>query len=174
MANSESLAQQAYDLGYKYEQTARGCGQCLLAAVLDTLKLERNEMFQSATALAGGVGLLGDGCCGTYLCGVMILGDKVGRSRENLADKEGHRFKTYALTAEYHRRFIQEYGTVTCRDIQAKTMGRGYFIADKDEMAKFEEAGGHFDKCPEVVGKAAKWMIELLDENNMLEPPDSK
>ncbi len=174
MDGSESLSKQAYDLGYKYEQEARGCGQCLLAAVLDTLKLERNEMFKSATALAGGVALLGDGCCGTYLCGVMIIGDMVGRSRENLDDKEGLRFQTYRLAADYHRRFIQEYGTVICRDIQAKTMGRGYFIADKDEMAKFEEAGGHFDKCPAVVGKAASWLIDLLAEKDMLEAPGSR
>ena len=174
MEKSDRLSRQAYELGYKYEQDCRGCGQCLLAAVLDTLKLKRNELFQSATALAGGVGLLGDGCCGAYLGGVMLLGDMVGRSRDNLDDKEGHRFKTYKLAAEFHRYFIEQYGTVICRDIQAKTMGRGYFIADTDEMAKFEEAGGHFDKCPEVVGLAGGWLIELLAKNDMLEIPEPK
>lgn len=174
MAKSGSLAQKAAELGFKNEKDFRGCGQCLIAAVTDTLELKRDELFKSATALAGGVGLMGDGCCGAYLGGVMLIGDRVGRTRDNLADPEGERFKAYKLAADFHRYFVEEYGTVICRDIHTKTMGRPFFIADKDEMAKFDEAGGHFDKCPAVVGKASGWLVELLEKNGMLEPPEGE
>ncbi len=174
MNSRNDLSRKAAELGQKYERDFRGCAQCLLAAVTDTLELKRDQMFKSATALAGGVGLMGDGCCGAYLGGVMMIGDTVGRSRDNLADPDGERFKAYKLAADFHRFFIDEYGTVICRDIQSKTMGRPYFIADKDEMKKFDEAGGHFDKCPSVVGRASGWLVELLAENDMLEAPDSE
>ena len=158
-------SRRAAELGQKYEQDFRGCAQCLIAAVTDTLELKRDQMFKSATALAGGVGLRGDGCCGAYLGGVLMIGDAVGRTRDNLADPEKQRFVTYRLAADFHRRFIEEYGTVICRDIQTKVMGRPFYISDPDDMRKFDEAGGHSDKCPGIVGRASGWLVDLLMDN---------
>jgi C_GCAxxG_C_C family probable redox protein len=171
MSKNSDLVQTARELGQKYEHDFRGCAQCLLAAVTDTLEIRRDEMFKSATALAGGVGLRGDGCCGAYLGGVMMIGDAIGRTRDNLADPDGERFTAYKLAAEFHKMFIQEYGTIICRDIQTKELGRPFFISDPDEMKKFDEAGGHSHKCPEIVGKASGWVMDLLVNNDLVEAP---
>ena len=49
----EDLAQKAYELGYRYEKELKGCGQCMIGAVLDALNTEGDELFKSATAFAG-------------------------------------------------------------------------------------------------------------------------
>ena len=57
---------------------------------------------------------------------------------------------------------------MTCRDIQCKVFGRIYYLADKDEFMKLEEAGWHEDKCTGVVGWASKALVELLAEEKLI------
>jgi len=156
-------AQRAYNLGFEYEQVYRGCGQCAMAAVIDTLELTNaEEVFRASTAFAAGVGMMGDGSCGGYLGGVLLLGLLRGRDKSDFQDEAGVRFQAYDLAKEYHGRFITTYGSVTCRDIHMNIYGRSFFLRDRDDFIKFEEAGGHVDKCPSVVGDAAKWAVELM------------
>lgn len=164
----EKLCELAYELGKKYEQTYKGCGQCFVGAVQDALKLKGDEVFKATTAFAGGIGLMGDGSCGAYVGGVLLLGDRLGREKSDFVDAPGVRFKTYALARNYHDRFIEKYGSVTCRDIHMKIFGRPYFLNDKEEFTRFEKAGGHDDKCPGVVGTAARWLVEILTREELI------
>ncbi|WP_455281762.1 C-GCAxxG-C-C family (seleno)protein [[Eubacterium] cellulosolvens] len=66
------------------------------------------------------------------------------------------------LAKKLHDRFIEEYGSVICKDVQTKIMGRSYDFWNPKEREEFDKAGGHTEKCPDVVGKAAKWTIEIL------------
>jgi hypothetical protein len=61
-----------------------------------------------------------------------------------------------------HDKFINEYGSILCKDIQKKIMGRSFNLWDPKDYEEFEKAGGHTDKCPDVVGKAAEWTVEIL------------
>ena len=90
-----------------------------------------------------------------------------GRVKSDFADPSRVRFRTYALAKQYHHRFIERYGSVTCRDIQMKLFGRPYYLLDNDDYVKFEQAGGHRDKCPNVVGDAAGWLIELMAKEDL-------
>jgi C_GCAxxG_C_C family probable redox protein len=110
----------------------------------------------------GGTGLASDSGCGAYRGAVLVLSSLVGRERNNFADPEGIRFKTHELTRKFQGKFIQEYGSVICRDIQNKILGRYYYLPDPQECEKFHNAGAHDIHCPEVVGKAAKWMKEII------------
>lgn len=58
--------------------------------------------------------------------------------------------------------------SLVCRDIQGKILGRYYYLPDPEEFQKFHDAGAHDIHCPEVVGKAAKWMTEIPWEENLL------
>jgi len=69
--------------------------------------------------------------------GVILLGQFIGREKSDFADPSGVRWKTHALVQKYHDRFIDQYGSVRCSDIQMKKFGRPYFLADEDEFAKF-------------------------------------
>lgn len=166
--SKKELAEKAYHLGKEYERTYRGCSQCVIAAIQDTLNLRNDEIFKSATGLAGGGGLAADSGCGAYIGSLMMLGLLLGRERNHFSDPEGIRFKTHELARKFRERFIQEYGSVICRDIQNKILGRYYYLADPEEYEKFHNTGAHEIHCPEVVGKAAKWMIEILCDANLV------
>ena len=53
------LMQKAFQLGFDYEKTYRGCAQCTIAAIQDTLGFREDNVFKSATGLAAGGGLTG-------------------------------------------------------------------------------------------------------------------
>ena len=163
----QELAERAYKLGKEYEKTYRGCGQCVIAALQDALEIRNDDIFKSATCLAGGTGLAGDSGCGAYIGGVLVLSSLLGRERNNFSDPEGIRLKTHQLARKFRKRFIQEYGSVICRDIQNKILGRYYYLADPQEYEKFHNAGAHDVHCPVVVGKAARWMTEILLEEDL-------
>ena len=162
------VAEKAYQMGKEYERTYRGCGQCVMAALQDTLDIRNDDIFKAATALAGGTGLAADSGCGAYIGAILVLGSLVGRERNNFSDAEGTRFKTHHLARTFRERFIREYGSVICRDIQNKILGRYYYLPDPQEYEKFHNAGAHDIHCPEVVGKAAKWMTEIILEEGLI------
>lgn len=161
-SNISELAEKAYQLGKEYEKTYRGCAQCVIAALQDTLGIKNDEIFKSATGLAGGAGLAADSGCGAYTGSIMMLSFLLGRERNNFSDPEGIRFRTHVLSRRLREKFIQQYGSVICRDIQSKILGRYYYLADPQEYEKFHNAGAHDVHCPEVVGKAARWMTEII------------
>jgi len=66
------------------------------------------------------------------------------------------------LADELLRRFVDEFGSLTCRGVQEKIFGRSFNVKDPREREEFERAGGHKDKCPTVVGKVARWAVEIL------------
>jgi C_GCAxxG_C_C family probable redox protein len=167
-ANVEEAAVKAYQLGKEYERTYRGCSQCVIAALQDVLGTGNDAVFKAATGLAGGTGLTGDSGCGAYMGAVMFLGSILGRERKNFSDPEGVRFKTHQLVRKFRDQFIQEYGSVVCRDIQNRVLGRYYYLPDPQEFEKFHNAGAHDVHCPEVVGKAAKWMTEIILQEGLL------
>ena len=161
----KELLEKAYELGFEYEKTYKGCSQCVIAAIQDTLEIRDDSVFKAATGLAGGGGLTGIGACGGYAGGVMVLSQLLGRERSTFDDPERIRFRSFDLAKKLADQFIDEFGTIICRDIQAKIFGRAYYLRDPDEFSKFEEAGAHRDKCPDVVGKAAQMAVEIiLDE----------
>ena len=163
-----ALAKKAHDLGFRYEKEFRGCGQCFIAAVYDSLDLPYDSLFKSLSGLAGGVGMVNDGNCGAYIGGALVLSSLVGRERDDFMDEIGKRFDAYRLSRKLRDRFIEEYGTVTCGNIHQKIFGREFDLLDPIQMATFDEMGGHTDKCPEVVGQAAAWVIEIMEEEGLL------
>jgi C_GCAxxG_C_C family probable redox protein len=157
-------AQRAYEMGKHYEKTYKGCAQCAVAALQDALDNRNDDVFVAATSLAGGGVRAADGNCGAFIGCLLVLGTLLGRDRNNFADQQGIRYKNFDLAAKLRRRFIEEYGSVICSDIQNRVFGRYFYLADPQEFQKFEEAGGHEDNgCPEVVGKAARWMVEIIE-----------
>jgi C_GCAxxG_C_C family probable redox protein len=158
----QELLDKAYELGFEYEKVYRGCAQCVIAAIQDTLNIRDDGVFKAGTGLAGGGGLTGTGVCGGYVGAVMVISQVVGRERSNFEDPEGIRYKTFELTRKLLRDYTRELGSIICRDIQLIKFGRPYYIADADDYEKFEAAGAHVDKCPDVVGRAAQLAVGLI------------
>ena len=170
MENVSEIQQRAYDLGCRYESEYGCCSQCVLAALQDTLGKEKitDSVFLSATGL--GAGLAGAGyACGALTGGIMALSCFRGRERSNFPDPEGSRFGSFRLARKLVERFETEYGVSggDCSAVQMALMGRSYDIL-RGERDAFLAAGGHTTVCPPVCGKAAVWVIEILDEEGLL------
>lgn len=163
------LAERAYGLGFRYEHEYRGCAQCTIAAVQDTLGIKANGIYKAASGLAGGIGGCTDGVCGGYSGAVMMLGLLFGRTRGEQGSEKGHAAKDYTslMAGALHDQFVKRFGSVTCKDIHGTLLGRPYDLRDDHDRVAFHEAGAHddADKCCDVVGTAAKWAVTaILDE----------
>jgi hypothetical protein len=107
----------------------------------------------------------------------MALDYFLGRPVENLSSEQVLQenidplFKAQAIARKLHDKYVQEYGTITCAGIMSQKFGRLYFFEDPDEFKKFEEAGAHTDpeKCAGIVGKAARWVMEILIDEKVLD-----
>jgi C_GCAxxG_C_C family probable redox protein len=167
----EEALDKAYKLGFEYEKVYRGCSQCAIAAIQDTLDIRDDSVFKAGTGLAGGGGLTGIGVCGGYVGGVMVISQLLGRERSNFEDPEKIRFKSFELARKFLQEYTRELGSIICRDIQLIKFGRPYYIADMEDFEKFEEAGGHVDTCTDVVGKAAQLAVKFILDEGLVKPP---
>ncbi|MGQ9572817.1 MAG: C-GCAxxG-C-C family protein [Dehalococcoidia bacterium] len=140
---------------YRYEKAYHGCAQCVLRAIQDHLRVDNGATFRSASALAGGVALMGDSC-GALIAGMMALGLVFGR--QNIED-----FPTLASSfvpaRALYARFRQEFGSCLCREVMASQLGRFYDLAT--EYDQFQAAGG-YERCSRVASKTARMAAELI------------
>jgi hypothetical protein len=83
-----------------------------------------------------------------------------GRERANF--KTDRPSEASRLAKILYDRFVAEFGSPICARVQEAIFGRSFNLWDPEEFRAFEEAGGHRDKCPDVVGKAAMWTAEIL------------
>jgi C_GCAxxG_C_C family probable redox protein len=160
----ENLSRKAHVLGAKYEKAYHGCGQCVLAAIFDSLEIQHDSVFESATGLAGGLGLNGASTCSALMGAVMVFGLIYPRRRSHFhADRE-NKYRTYRMTQEIQKKYLNQYGSIICHDIHKSIMGRSFDLRNPDEREAFELAGAHDNKCTQVVASAAKWAVEIIGE----------
>ncbi|MBS7622595.1 C_GCAxxG_C_C family protein [Candidatus Bathyarchaeota archaeon] len=155
----EGRMERAYKLGFRFEREYGSCPQCVFAAVSEVLGMDGCETFKAIDGLAGGLARSGNGTCGALSGGVAAISRRYGREEfPNLGERE----RCMTLAKKLHDKFMAEYGSILCKDIQTKILGRSYNFWDPKDREEFDRAGGHTDKCPDVVGKAAKWTVEIL------------
>ncbi|MCF8024451.1 MAG: C-GCAxxG-C-C family protein [Desulfobacteraceae bacterium] len=164
-ASKDALLEDTEAGAHRFEQEYHGCAQCALAALMDTFPQIRNpEAFRAASGLGGGVGLSTEGTCGALAGGVLAIGLFFGRELEAFGDPESKRFTAYRLAKRLQDRFAAEYGSGICAGIQQQVMGRSYPLYDPEAFKIFVQDGGHSHKCPQVVGRGARWAAEILLE----------
>jgi C_GCAxxG_C_C family probable redox protein len=140
---------------YNYEKAYHGCSQCVLQAMQDHMKVGDEATFRSASALAGGVALMGDSC-GALIAGMMALGLVFGR--EKIEDFP-RLASSFVPARTLYARFREEFGSCLCRDVMTTQLGRFYDLAT--EYQQFQEAGG-YDRCSRVAAKTARMAAELI------------
>jgi len=100
--------------------------------------------------------------------GAHPFGFAEGRERSDIEDPENIRSKPYDLAKKLVDLYLEEFGAVARRDVQIKKFGRSYYLRDPWEKEKFQEAGGHGEKCPDVVGQAARMTAKIILEENLV------
>jgi C_GCAxxG_C_C family probable redox protein len=160
MEHVDERVKRAYSLAFEYESKYGNCPQCIVATMEEIFNFSLPDLFKAGHPLAGGLGLSGYGTCGALSGGAMILGYAYGRERKDFKVRTGGR--SYRAAKDLYDKFVAEYGSCICRDVQSKIMGRSFNLWDPEDYKRFEAAGGHKDKCPDVVGKVAAWVAEQL------------
>lgn len=173
----EELLQRVYDLGAAYEIHSFSCSQCTVAALYRVLDFP-DALVKAASSNAGGTAMQLVGTCGGLVGGIMVLDSFFGRPFEHMSDKEviqdpniNDLFVAQPVARSLVTKYIDEYGTITCANIQLQLYGRFFYLEDPDEFRKLEEAGAHSnpEKCPRIVGNAARWTMEILLDNGAVE-----
>ena len=159
----EILLEEVYKLAFKYEQEYHCCSQCTVAALQEIFLIKSDEVFSTSFALGGGFANTSEGTCGALAGGAMIISYFYGRRREEFFNGIPNK-KANDLTKKLYDRFVQEYGSCLCKDVQKKIFGRSFNFWNKKEKELFETSGGHIDKCPAVVAKAAQWTFKIIEE----------
>ena len=156
----EAIAERASQLAADYEKTCTGCAQSAVAGLLDAFEIDSEDVFRAASGLADGIGLTGDGSCGSLTGCAMVIGLIFGRERKDHRDMMKP-MQSYLLCKELHEGIIREYGSCRCHDIQQKIMGRTYNLLDPKEL---EEAmkEGMLEHCAGVVGRTTRRAAELI------------
>ncbi len=163
-SKAEAVVQQAYQRGFDYEQHYHGCAQAIIAALIDVELIDEDaRLMEAATGLSGGMGLSGCGNCGAFTGGSMVLSYLHGLDLKKFKQRSG-RDEAYDTVYALFRKFRDTYGSCMCREVQIRIFGRSFDLRDPADKERFREMGAHAEKCPEVVGNAAKWTAEIILE----------
>jgi hypothetical protein len=136
----EKIIERAYQLGHAYEKKHGGCARCTVAALQDALPFVTVDegLFRGATCLDGGATPVSEQNCGAFTGAGMIVGYVCGSRRAETF--QGDAKLAHQLLHKVYHRFAEDFGTVLCRDVRKGAKGN----------------------CPEVVGRAARWVAEVL------------
>ena len=165
MSYSKEVMDRAYELGKLYEPKLGSCSQCVLAALMETVGGVDEATFQAVQGISGGTVSYGTGTCGALAGGIVAIGARVGRTKAEFDSGIRNR-KVVEVGRKLAAKFVKEYGGVTCHQVQTCTMGRPYDLMDDADHAYFTAGGGH-DLCGVVTGNAARWTIEVLNEEGL-------
>lgn len=155
------ILEEVYNRAFKYEAEIGSCPQCVLSAIMEVLDVGDPATVQAADALAGGTALSTEGTCGALVGGLLAISSIVGRTYEDFSAGESKR-RVFLYSKKLYDRFIEEYGSPLCKNVQKKLFGRSFNLLDPKDYTEFEKAGAHVDKCPSVSGNTAKWAAEII------------
>ena len=164
------LLNDAYDLGFRYERDYHGCSQAAFGALQELFGVSEPLVFKAACGFAGGFGGSNREICGALSGSGLFLSMLYGRTRDKIDDAERRRFVAYNACSEIRNKYLEEWGSATCREImmeQMHRMGKGrrwFSILVPEEFEEFVKLGGHSEVAPDVVGKACRWTAELIIE----------
>jgi C_GCAxxG_C_C family probable redox protein len=173
--SKKELLEKARELGACYEQYSSSCSQCTAAALREILGFEE-IVVKIATSSCGGQAGLSAGACGGVVGGTMVLDYYLGRpaamvsATETVPQSMEELARAIAAAKSFCQKFVQEYGSILCPQIQAKIFGRSFNLQDPEDWKAFGEAGAHSDptKCMSIVGNATRWALEVLIDQGVV------
>lgn len=153
---------------YQYEFA--GCAQTLLLPLQQEFDLPGgSEVLKSASFFALGIARMGN-TCGALLGGIMAIGLASGRqyfgdplyAEPDVIDETTGNPRSLAPVRGFYERFVQEFGSTICEEIQAKTLGISYHGPTPGGPNELHQASAA--QCAEHVGKAARLAAEAIME----------
>jgi C_GCAxxG_C_C family probable redox protein len=118
------------------------------------LDIEPTIIPRIAFGFAGGIGNTGN-VCGAIAGAVMAIGLKQDRG-ETMEES----FRTLAIGQEFRRRFENEMGTISCRELT------GADLSTPEGVEQFMNSDTPQTVCFPAVGLAYKLVVDVLKENS--------
>ena len=169
----DEILDKAHELGMNYQKYSGSCSQCVVAALHTLIEMDDMVVRVADSSCGGQVGQV-IGTCGALIGGTMALDYFFGHPAHKMSHQEGVpgnlelHIDAVATATPLFYKFIEQYGTTICPQIMLQLFGRHYYFLDDEEMEKFEKAGGHKDKCNNVVGNAARWTMKILLDKGVI------
>jgi C_GCAxxG_C_C family probable redox protein len=157
----EKMIKKATELAYDYELKYFGCSQTTVAGLIEAFGIGGPDLLRTSTCLAGGVARRGH-VCGALTGGLMLIGYLTGRDDLEM-------FPQYQRAMEYgntfYRRFHEEFGTVSCSEIQKLKFGRTFDLQDPEEREELHKRMAEIgDGCQSVTSAGARIAAEIIVE----------
>ena len=164
----EAIVSKAQELGTKYADRYKGCGQCTFMAIIDSLRWGgfeiipkdiEEKLFSGICVLTGGISMTGDGTCGAVTSSVLSIGLALDIRREGQDDtklRSGCEIVRNTILEKYYA----EYRSILCKDVQRKFFGKAWDLTS-DKMS--QEFLGITQGC--TIQQTAGWTVKIiLDE----------
>lgn len=158
----DEILDTAFNAAKQYEMKSGGCPQCTLAGIFDALEIDNDDIFKAATGLADGIGLTGSGHCGALSGGVLAISYLFGRDKKDFGDIM-KLVEANLLSKKLLDRFMKNYGTCRCADLQTSFFGRFFNLLDPNDLNAAMEAG-MLERCSTLVGEVARMTTKIILE----------
>lgn len=140
------------------------CSRSTLLGLRTCFDFIPEELIRASFSLCGGAGA-SSGSCGTYTCGLLVIGLKHNAPLEEELKNPELQGKGQAKFMEFRDRFIKEMGSTLCPELQKRVFGRSYIFTDPADCEEYFKIADHNIKCADVVEKAARLIAEMLLED---------
>ncbi|MFP4562689.1 MAG: C-GCAxxG-C-C family protein [Spirochaetia bacterium] len=157
----EQAKELAYKAGWEGENQRMCCSQEAFHGISTALGIRNKLIFQCLSAFEGGSAITTEGTCGAVCGALAAFSYYFGRTYEQWEKKEMVCDSSF-LGQELIKRFRKEHGSIICGEILEKKFGRTFDFMKEEDLSCYEEMGGHARVCPDIVGRAAQWAVELL------------
>jgi C_GCAxxG_C_C family probable redox protein len=124
------------------------CSQAVFSVFAKNMGLDDEISLKIACGFGGGMRL--GNTCGAVTGAIMAVGLKYGKYK---AEDKAARDHTYELTKKFQAKFIEQNGSVVCRDLL------GYDLGTPDGYEKAKENLAFVRICPNLVKSA----VEILE-----------
>ena len=166
----EEILDRVEEKAAAYQYEFRGCGRNVVLVLQEEFDLPGGFAPVKAASFIGmGLTHLGD-VCGALLGGMMGIGLFSGPAslddpiypEPQVIDETTGNPRSVELVRGFYRKFMQEFGSTACRDVQVKMFGRSYNLEIPDELKEFTRIS--HEKCAEMVGKVTRLAAETILE----------
>jgi C_GCAxxG_C_C family probable redox protein len=157
----EEFVKNVGQTAFEHEAKHGGCAQSTVAAFQQHLGIDDPILFRAVTGLAGGMGLTGESACGAVSGGVIAIGLVYGR--EDFETEQGF-MQTLNLCGVLSDRFVEQYGSFKCHDVQKIVLGRAYDMRDPEDLVKVNAIPNIHDYCGKVCQNTAEIAAKLILE----------
>jgi C_GCAxxG_C_C family probable redox protein len=157
----EEAMDMAFRAGFEGERERFCCSQESFHAISSTLGYKNPQIFKCLSAYEGGTAITTEGTCGAVAGALAAFSMFFGRTYDQWAEKNMVCDSSF-MGQELIKRFKARYTSIICRQILTHEMGRPFDFSKKEELACYEEMGGHAKVCPAIVGRAAAMAVDIL------------